>query len=108
MARGEILEGWHFLNKTSKEAEKDRAVRKSSTGPGKADTQAVTLRVPRDVYEAMRTHAFATDTTINEMATRAIYNYLIEDGREQEVDAFLEKARKQYRGALDKLAGRDP
>lgn len=97
------------MNKTSKEeATKGRADRDASSGAGKADIQAVTLRVPRDVYEAMRTHAFATDTTINEMATRAIYNYLIEDGREQEVDAFLDKARKQYRGALDKLAGRDP
>ncbi|HEY7874385.1 MAG TPA: hypothetical protein VIG64_04605 [Actinomycetota bacterium] len=75
---------------------------------GKPGTQAVTLRVSRDVYEAMRTHAFATNTTINDIATRALYNYLIDEGREKEIDAFLDRARKQYRDALDKLGKREP
>jgi NRPS condensation-like uncharacterized protein len=97
---------------------RETAARKTNKAPGeedgrprtpsKAEIQVVTLRVPKDVYEAMRTHAFATNTTINDMATRALYNYLIDEGRDEQVDAFLEKAREQYRGALDKLAGRSP
>lgn len=74
---------------------------KKSTG----ETQAVTLRVPKDAYEAMRTFAFATNCSVNDLAVRAIYSFLATEGRHEQVDAILKKATIQYRVALDKLAG---
>lgn len=66
--------------------------------------QAVTLRVPEEVYEAMRTFSFATQTTINDMVLRAVVDFLAQKGRDEEVGALLKKAQDQYRVALDKLA----
>lgn len=68
------------------------------------DVQALTLRVPREIYEAMRTFAFATDTTINDVGIRSIQNFLSTEGHHEEVEAHLRSAENQYRVALDKLA----
>ncbi|MGH2721807.1 MAG: DNA-binding protein [Actinomycetota bacterium] len=68
------------------------------------DSQAVTVRLSRDEYEALRTFAFVTDTSINEGARRALREFLVAQGRREEFDALLKKARTQYRVALDKLA----
>jgi hypothetical protein len=68
------------------------------------DLQAVTLRLSQDEYEALRTFAFVTDTSINEVARRALREFLVTKGREEEFDVLLKKARSQYRVALDKLA----
>lgn len=69
-----------------------------------SEIQALTLRLPVDVYEAMKTYSFATQTSLNEVALRAIRDFLANDGHREEVSAFLDKARDQYRVALDKLA----
>lgn len=68
------------------------------------DTQAMTLRVPTEVYEAMKTYGFATQTSMNEVALKAIRDFLTGEGHQEEVAAFLKRAQKQYRVALDKLA----
>lgn len=68
------------------------------------DPQAVTLRLSQDEYEALRTFAFVTDSSINEVARRALREFLVTKGREEEFDVLLKKARLQYRVALDKLA----
>lgn len=68
------------------------------------DLQQLNVRVPRDVYDALRTYAYATESTINDAVLRAIVDFLAARGRKEEVDAFLKGARKQYRVALDKLA----
>lgn len=65
----------------------------------------MTLRVPREVYEAMKTFAFATDASINDVALKAIHTFLASEGHEEQVAALLKKAQSQYRVALDKLAG---
>jgi NRPS condensation-like uncharacterized protein len=70
----------------------------------KQKLQQLNVRVPKDVYDALRTYAYATDSTINDAVLRAIVDFLAARGRQEEVDAFLRNARKQYRGALDKLA----
>lgn len=77
-----------------------------SHAPGRAQRkiQPLTLRVPREVYEAMRTFAFATGTTINEVGIRAIQDFLASQGDREEVEAYLTRARDRYRVALDKLA----
>lgn len=79
-----------------------RTQRKASSA--KQDLQQLNVRVPKDVYDALRTSAYATDSTINEAVLRAIVDFLAARGRQEEVDAFLKGARKQYRVALDKLA----
>lgn len=75
--------------------------RDSSARP---DLQQLNVRVPRDVYDALRTFAYATEGTINDAVLRAIVDFLASQGRQEEVDTFLKAARKQYRVALDKLA----
>lgn len=70
----------------------------------KQNLQQVNVRVPRDVYEALRTYTYATDVSMNEVVLRAIVDFLATQGRREEVEAFLQRARKQYRGALDRLA----
>lgn len=68
------------------------------------DVQQLNVRVPRDVYEALRTYAYATDSTINEAALQALVNFLSTKGRQKQVDTFLKNAREDWRTALDKLA----
>ncbi|MFN2491149.1 MAG: DNA-binding protein [Actinomycetota bacterium] len=72
----------------------------------KADTHTLTVRMPREVYEVLRTYAFATDQKMNEAVVTAVSRYLAAEGRREEVGAFLQKARQEYRVALDKLADR--
>lgn len=68
------------------------------------DLQQLNVRIPKDVYDALRTYAYATESSINEAVLRALADFLASRGRQDEVDAFLKDARKQYRVALDKLA----
>lgn len=68
------------------------------------DLQQLNVRIPKDVYDALRTYAYATESSINEAVIRALADFLASRGRQDEVDAFLKDARKQYRVALDKLA----
>jgi NRPS condensation-like uncharacterized protein len=68
------------------------------------EVQQLNVRVPRDVYEALRTYAYATDSTINDAAIQALVDFLSTKGRQKQVDTFLEHAREDWRAALDKLA----
>ena len=72
--------------------------------PAKQDLQQLNVRVPRDIYDALRTYAYATDSSINDVVMRALADLLASKGRQEEVDSFLKGAQKQYRVALDKLA----
>jgi len=78
--------------------------RSKSAASAAAGPQAVTVRMSKDEYEALRTFAFVTDSSINEVARRALREFLVTQGRGEEFDALLKKARTQYRVALDKLA----
>ena len=68
------------------------------------NTQVVTVRLPRDVYDGLRALSFATDTSINELVLRAVGNYMSQEGHRELVDAAATRVREQYRVALDKLA----
>lgn len=68
------------------------------------EVQQLNVRVPRDVYDALRTYAYATDSTINEAALQALVDFLSTKGRQRQVDGFLKRAREDWRTALDKLA----
>lgn len=72
---------------------------------GRVETQAMTIRLPLDVYEALRAYAHVTHTSQNELVVRALAEFLATTGRQEEFDMLLEQTRDRYRGALDKLAG---
>ncbi len=70
----------------------------------RAGVERLTIRMPAGMHEAVRTVAFATNSSINDVLVRAVGDYLSDAGRSQAVDAFLERAQDQWRVALDKLA----
>ena len=60
--------------------------------------------MPKDLHDALRTLAFATDKSVNEVAIRAIADFLAARGHQETVRTHLKRAQEQYRVALDKLA----
>lgn len=70
-----------------------------------AETQAMTLRIPKDEYEALRTFCFVTHaTSINDVVLRAIRDLLATKGRAEEIEALLKRTTERYQIALEKLA----
>ncbi len=67
-------------------------------------TQTVTVRMDEDTYEALKSFAAATQTSINDTAIRAVHEFLKQPARQKEFDKLIDQARKQYRGLLDRLA----
>jgi len=68
------------------------------------EVQVVTLRVPREEYQALKSFAQLTGASINDVGLRAIREFLAGEARQDEFEAVLQEARAQYRVALDKLA----
>lgn len=73
--------------------------RKEGTG----ESVALTVRLPAEVHEALRTVAFARGGSLNDVVLRAVGDFLADKGRRQAVDAMASRVREQYRVALDKL-----
>jgi hypothetical protein len=69
-----------------------------------SEVQQLTVRVPRDVHEALKTLSLATGKRINDLVLCSIRDYLGSTGHRDAVDGFVAQARDQYRVALDKLA----
>jgi NRPS condensation-like uncharacterized protein len=67
------------------------------------EIQVVTVRMPKEEHEALKIYAFHTGSSVNDVVLRAVRNYLATEGRSDEFDKLLNKARAQYRVALDKL-----
>ena len=44
------------------------------------EIQQVTVRMPRELHEALRTLSLATDRSMNEIVTGALRNHLAEEG----------------------------
>jgi hypothetical protein len=63
----------------------------------------MTVRLPAEVHEALRTVAFAGGTSLNDVVLRAIGDLLADKGRREAVDTMATRVREQYRVALDKL-----
>jgi hypothetical protein len=63
----------------------------------------MTVRLPTEVHEALKTVAFAGGTSLNDVVLRAIGDLLADKGRREAVDAMATRVREQYRVALDKL-----
>jgi hypothetical protein len=69
----------------------------------KTGTHTLTVRMPDDVFEALRTHAFASGISANDVVVRSVIDYLAADGRDATVQALLAAAQERYRHALDRL-----
>lgn len=68
------------------------------------DTQSFPLRISQEEHAALKTFAAVTGTSANEVARRAIREYLAGTARREEFETVLARSREQYAVALDKLA----
>lgn len=68
------------------------------------EAQMVTVRLPVDEYEMLRTFAFVTKSKINEVVRKALLSFFAQEGRQEEMDAIIDRVRQGRRLALNKLA----
>lgn len=68
-----------------------------------AETVPMTVRLPGDMAEALRTYAFVTERSVNDTVKKAVADYLQEHGRPEAVRAAFESVLSQHEVALDKL-----
>jgi hypothetical protein len=61
------------------------------------------VRMPRADYEALRSLAFFTRQSMNEIVCSALHTYLETDGRAAHVAAVIDQGRVEMRDLLDKL-----
>lgn len=66
--------------------------------------QALTLRLPPDVHDQLRTFAFYTRRSVNELMTELAREFLTGRGRDELMAAVADRGRAEHREALDKLA----
>jgi hypothetical protein len=64
----------------------------------------LTIRLPAELHEELRTYKFFTGRSINEVAVELIRDFLDGPGREEIARGMTERARTMYNVALDKLA----
>jgi predicted transcriptional regulator len=64
---------------------------------------ALTVRLPSGLAEALRTYAFVSDASINEVLKLAAVDYLQRHGRPEIVRAAFERVLEQHSVAFDKL-----
>lgn len=69
----------------------------------KTERRQLPLRLPVEQYEALKSYAFFTHTSMNEAICSAIQEFLDGPARADELKAITARAQEQYRGALDKL-----
>ena len=68
------------------------------------EMQSFPLRLSKEEHAALRGYAHATDTSMNDIARRAVREYLAGSARREHVLAAADKFRDQYAIALEKLA----
>lgn len=66
-------------------------------------TTPMTLRLPGEMAEAVRTYAFAANTSTNEVIKRAVAEYLQAHAHSEMVRAAFDKVLADHAVALDKL-----
>lgn len=67
------------------------------------DRQNFSLRLPSELHEQLRMHAFLTRKPINETLTKVIGAWLEGEGHREMVEAATVQAQHTHRVALDKL-----
>lgn len=66
-------------------------------------TTGLTVRLPKELADALKNYAFVTDTSANEVIKRAVIEFLKVHGREDAMRAAFDRVVDQHRIALDKL-----
>ncbi|MEX0756157.1 MAG: hypothetical protein WD556_13760 [Actinomycetota bacterium] len=79
-------------------------MRKRSKNGREGATRQLTVRVPEEVHEAIRTLSVAIEVSANEIVLRAVRDYLSNEGHRDAVDSFARQAQDRYAVALEKLA----
>lgn len=69
-----------------------------------AGERAFRLRMPPDLYDAVKAAAFYTDRSMNDLICEAVEAHLAERVRSEQFEAMLDAGEARYRGVLDKLA----
>lgn len=67
--------------------------------------EVLTVRVPKELHESLRTLAFATDASMNDIVVDALRAHLAQKRHRDAVARFLSDAGKQYRMTINRLAG---
>ena len=65
--------------------------------------QALTLRLPPDVHDQLRSYSFFTRRSANELITDLLRDYLAGKGRDELMTAMRDHGMSTHREALDKL-----
>lgn len=66
--------------------------------------QALTLRLPADEYEALRTFAFVSKQSINEAVRRAIRVLLATEGARGDTYAMFDAAKGSYKVVVSQIS----
>ncbi len=67
-------------------------------------THQLPIRLPDDVYLALKAHATYAERSMNDITVEALRHHLGDSNRRIEIDAAADRVRRKYRKALDKLA----
>ena len=62
------------------------------------------IRLPEDVYLALKAHAVYAERSMNDIAIEALRIHLSNSTRRADIDAAAARVRRKYRKALDRLA----
>jgi predicted DNA-binding protein len=65
--------------------------------------QALTLRLPPELHEQLRTLSFLTRRSINDLASSALSRWMETSGHDLMVEAATRHGQERHRVALDKL-----
>ena len=67
-------------------------------------TKEFTVRMSADDHRALRVFASLTERSMNDVVVSAVREYLTGAGRQEALDAAVERVQSDYREALDKLS----
>jgi hypothetical protein len=70
-----------------------------------AGRDVLTVRLPADLHDELRTYKFFTNRPINDVVVDLIRQFLDGPGREEIAAGMTTRAKDMYGVALDKLAG---
>jgi predicted transcriptional regulator len=71
--------------------------------PKNTKSTGVTVRLPIELADALKTYAFVTDTSANEVIKQALLEYLKTHAHTTMVQAAFEKVLQQHSVAFEKL-----
>ena len=77
--------------------------------PNKKDapTTAMTIRLPVELHEQLRTYSFFSRRAINEIATQLLDDWMATKGREELVQLIAQQGMREHHATLEKLKDDD-